>query len=247
MKEKIIKILPNPIKEFLIIIRNYILKLISPFYIKFYRNKIPPLILRKNRTDLLVFRNIYMLKELKVPTISNPKLIIDGGAYTGLSSLYFSLQFPEATILAIEPNNQNFNILKKNTKNNPQIKPIKAGLWHNNSKLKVLKRETGDWGFITKEVKNDENYDIKGITINKLLNQTKFEQIDILKLDIEGAEKELFSINYKTWIKKVKIIMIELHDRIKPNCTKKFNEAIDYQNWYKYKNREKVLIIRKNF
>ena len=53
---------------------------------------------------------------------------------------------------------------------------------------------------------------------------TKFNipYIDILKMDIEGAEKEIFEFGYANWIPKVKVMIVELHDRYKEGCSKAF-------------------------
>ena len=58
-------------------------------------------------------------------------------------------------------------------------------------------------------------------------------QIDILKIDIETSEKQLFSENYSEWLPKVKVIIIELHDRMDAGCAKSFFTAINncYTNY----------------
>mgnify|MGYP000361339186 CR=1 FL=1 len=55
---------------------------------------------------------------------------------------------------------------------------------------------------------------------------------DLLKIDIEGAEKELFSENTDYWLGKVNMIIIELHDWMRKDCSKNFYSAIKK---YKYK------------
>lgn len=44
------------------------------------------------------------------------------------------------------------------------------------------------------------------------------DKIDILKIDIEGSEYEVFDENAEKWISNVSLLLIELHDRIKPWC-----------------------------
>jgi len=52
-----------------------------------------------------------------------------------------------------------------------------------------------------------------------------------LKLDIEGAGKELFTSNYEEWLDKVNIMVIELHDRMKPGCSDAFYSTIKKYNF----------------
>jgi hypothetical protein len=61
----------------------------------------------------------------------------------------------------------------------------------------------------------------KTITIDKIMNDFKIEEIDILKMDIEGAEKEVFN-NSRRWIQKVNAIVVELHERFKFGCNRAF-------------------------
>ncbi len=65
-------------------------KLISSIIIKIYKLKCKNLIIRHRTTDSAVFRSVFLFKEFKLPIKINPKLIIDAGAYTGLSALYYS-------------------------------------------------------------------------------------------------------------------------------------------------------------
>jgi hypothetical protein len=98
---------------------------------------------------------------------------------------------------------------------------------------------------MTEEVASSDSYDIKAVTIDTLLKKSGFDKIDILKLDIEGAEREIFSKNFDSWLDKVDIIMIELHDRIKKGCTKAFYSAVNKYKWKKFKRGENIILIKK--
>jgi hypothetical protein len=50
-----------------------------------------------------------------------------------------------------------------------------------------------------------------------LMKQMQIEAIDIAKVDIEGAEIEVFESS--DWMKNVRCLMIELHDRFRPGCS----------------------------
>ena len=65
---------------------------------------------------------------------------------------------------------------------------------------------------------------VEALSIPTLMRRYGLDWIDILKVDIEGAEKELFE-SAPGWIDKVQTVMIELHDRLKPGCTDSFNRA----------------------
>ena len=214
------------------------------FYKTYYSIKFPGLIIRNSTSDWKAFKQVFILKEYDFSVGCEPKFIIDGGANVGYASLFFADKFPQAEIFAIEPEESNFEILKKNTVSHKQIKAIKAGLWYKKAYLKVADTDFGKWGFMTKEAGPDD-YDIQAITINEILKQSGREEIDILKLDIEGAERELFSKNYDSWLGKVRVLIIELHDRMKEGCSDAFYLATKKYNFNYSQKGENIILIKK--
>ncbi len=226
------------VKETLLTLASYL----TEKYYSFTRRKLN---LRPGTTDRSVFSSIFVLGELKLPFSINPRLIIDGGAYTGLSSLYYAFKYPHAKIIAIEPEDSNFKILAAHAATVPNIVPVHAGLWHRTAFLKIVDRKMGKWGFMVKESKKSDGPGVRAVTIEDTLNQSGCNVIDILKLDIEGSEKEIFSKNYLPWIGRVNVIVIELHDRYRKGCKDAVLSAIDVQEWRIYERGEKMIFARK--
>jgi len=222
---------------------NKIRRLIGGMYLKRYSKKFQPLIARKNESDIDAFFQIFVQKDYKLPIAISPKLIIDGGANVGYASLWFASQYPDAEIIAVEPEESNFSILEKNTKSYSNIKRIKAGLWHKNAHLKIIDTGSGKWAFVTKEVSPAKKFDITAITISDILRKSGHSRIGILKLDIEGAEKEVFSKNYESWLGKVDVLIIELHDRIKSGCSESFYSAVNHYNWKEFRKGENIILV----
>ena len=220
-------------------------RMITFLVARYYSHFFKPLIIRKNTTDDRVFRDVFLYNEFKLPICISPKLIVDAGAYTGFSSLYYSLKYPQAIIAAIEPDGRNFEILQKHTEKLSNIIRIKAAVWPQDAFLKFVDRNTEEWSFQVEEVSGSETYDVEAVTIDAVMKKTGFDRIDILKLDIEGSEKELFSENYDVWMDKVNVIVIELHDRKKNGCTETFYSAVDKNKWLEYKKKEKVILVSK--
>ena len=68
---------------------------------------------------------------------------------------------------------------------------------------------------------------IKAMTVMDIMNFVNMENIDFLKIDIEGSEREIFSdLKSKEWIRRSKVISCELHDRFLPGCSEAFHNAI---------------------
>jgi FkbM family methyltransferase len=186
-----------------------------------------PVFVRIGTTDLSVLAQVFVERHYDVPLSFAPKVIVDAGANIGLSAVFFANKYPDARIIAIEPEEANFQMLERNVARYPQIKPLRAALWKENGQISLFDPGCGDHGFRVGEnnVQAPQRRGvIQALTVDGLLEQSGFDHADILKIDIEGAEKEVFECSAK-WIGKVGVVMAELHDQIKPGCQRAFSEA----------------------
>lgn len=90
-----------------------------------------------------------------------------------------------------------------------------AGTWTHDAAHHRLSRQYRDgreWAVQVRECEKGETPDVYGRDIGTVLRQTTFQTIDILKIDIEGAERVLFSGTSHVWLDQVSNIAIELHD-----------------------------------
>jgi FkbM family methyltransferase len=203
------------------------------------------LIMRANTSDKGIFQQIFVLGECRVPEGVNPKVIIDGGAYVGYSSLWYARQFPAAKIIAVEPDDSNFKVLKQHTQSYPNIKIIQAGLWPRRAELEVIDPGLFQCGFRVIEVPGKTDRSIRAVTIGQILADYGVDRIGLLKIDIEGAEIELFSENCDDWINKVDLLVIELHDRLRPGCREAVYSAVDERDFDISQTSEKLILYRK--
>ncbi|MEN9497326.1 MAG: hypothetical protein RL750_225 [Bacteroidota bacterium] len=182
--------------------------------------------LRPHSTDYDTYEHVFVLKEYDFPIPFEPKLIIDGGANIGMSALYFARRFPKAKILAIEPDSANCALLKHNTRDYPQVESIRAGLWSSSGHLRIKDTLADANAFQVQWTENASTDTLPARSIADLLEKTGQSAIDILKLDVEGAERVLFQSGYESWLPKTKLLIVELHDRMVPGCSKALFEAI---------------------
>jgi hypothetical protein len=106
------------------------------------------------------------------------------------------------------------------------------GVWNKTTKL-IIKNYTGRaFEFVTEEVIPNTNVTsenlIDTIAINDILSKYANESegiIDLLKVDIEGSENELFRTNYE-WLRKTRAIVIEFHNHFRSDCSDVFHEAV---------------------
>jgi FkbM family methyltransferase len=162
----------------------------------------------------------------------SPQVIIDAGANIGLASIYFATRFPEARIIAIEPEEGNLEVLRLNTREYPNVTVFPGALWGRDEQLHVVDNSYGNWGFMTSSVGDPHSkaasiaHETCGITVPSLLKKYGIQRVDIFKIDIEGAEKELFE-DCAAWIEQVDALIVELHDRMKPGCAASFEAGTE--------------------
>lgn len=179
--------------------------------------------LRSNTTDLDMFYQVFFNKCYDFKVQVDPKVIVDAGANIGLASIFFAEKYPSSKIISIEPEINNFKFLDENCTPYENIIPVNAALWNNNSDIIIENKGYGESGFMVKESAVGTSF--KGMTLNTIVNDYKLERIDILKVDIEGSELEVFQENYN-WLSITKVLVIELHDHMKKGTSKSVFSAI---------------------
>ncbi|MEW4922841.1 FkbM family methyltransferase [Algibacter sp. 2305UL17-15] len=193
-----------------------------------------PIYLRKSTTDIPTFFQIFTKLEYKIPLKFDPKVIIDLGANIGLGAIYLANKHPNAKIISIEPERSNFEVLKKNTGNYKNIIPLQKAISNLDGQfIEIEDTGAGNWAFMTKVIEKNQSTtsSVETISVKKLMELHDLKHIDILKIDIEGAEKELFESNYEDWMPVTKCIIIELHDDMKKGCSKSLFKCIGNYNF----------------
>lgn len=195
-----------------------------------------PLFLRVPSSDVPTLRQIFIRQEYDFDTKRTPRIIVDAGANIGLTSIYFSNKFPDAKIIAIEPEESNLEILRRNIAPYENIISVHGALWHENTRINLIDPGRGKWGFMTQAQDGVEEkygeiiHEVQGITVDSIMKEQEIDHIDILKIDVEGAEREIF-IDPSSWIEKVDALIIELHERMKPGCNRSFyNNSNGFDN-----------------
>ena len=201
-------------------------------------------LIRLGTSDLDCLKKVFLFKEYSMSFEISPKVIVDAGANIGMATLYFAIQYPQASIIAIEPESSNFKILKQNCSGLSNVTVLEAALWPLEQPVGITNPHDEKYAFsvgaITEEISSTAR--IPTINLPDLLKKTPNGRIDLLKLDIEGAELELFSINPESWLNKVQVIAIELHDRFRDGCSKAFYSAIVKYKFFQEIKGENIFI-----
>lgn len=138
--------------------------------------------------------------------------IIDAGANIGDETVRFRYFHPEAKIVAIEAEKNNFQLLQKNVGKDINLFPVNKGLWSKECGLKIIPGTTNEAFTVSEVETSSQDADLTATTVGSLMTEFGVAEIDILKLDIEGAEKRIFSDGDISWISKVKVYIFECPD-----------------------------------
>lgn len=180
-----------------------------------------PVFLRAIRADMQSFINTFIDPYLEQkPYLSKGGLVIDAGANIGYTALLFAQWWPESSIISIEPDRENYELILRNTRAYPNIRVIHGALWNQE---RILCIEAGqEDGFVVREAGSEairpENL-TQGMTLSSLLEQSGEDNIAFLKLNVEGSEKEIFSKGYDAWLPRTEALLVELHDGKNQGCS----------------------------
>lgn len=205
-----------------------------------------PVSIRKAASDLPIFYQVFCDLQYDISFFLDftPMSIIDAGANVGYASLYFSNQYPQAKIISIEPELKNFEQLKMNTVAYPNIKSVQGGVWNQSGWAHIKNIQEADASFEIEVDDKEGTNTFKTFSILDIMKMGGFNSIDILKMDIEGAEYFVFSENPESWLKHTKCIVIELHDHLQPGTSKLFFEAMSKFDWKTFVKGENLVCIK---
>jgi FkbM family methyltransferase len=152
-----------------------------------------------------------------------PRVIIDAGSNVGYSVLRFFQQFPSAEIIAIEPDQANIVQLTKNCRGYENLALERKALWSHPTRLRIINPHDASNAFIVTE---DSRGEIEAVSILDLIERYSLEMIDLLKIDIEGSEKEVFEHpTSQTWLPKVRALLVETHDNMRAGTAEAVRRA----------------------
>ena len=200
-------------------VRKQILKEIRP--VQFAHPESPgKLFLRPGTADFGIFWEIFIDRFynalLRYPPgnlASEVRLIVDLGGNCGLFTRFAILHYPQAHIVTVEPDTANLDVCRMNVQasgNGDAVKLIRACAAAKNGQASLYRigRLTSGYSMVDA---SEGAESIDTLTVPEILMRAGFDsEIDSMKCDIEGAEREVFA-NCREWIGRVRCLTIELH------------------------------------
>jgi FkbM family methyltransferase len=166
------------------------------------------------------------LEDLSVATI------LDLGANIGLASAWFLSRFPNARAFAVEADPDNFAVCQENlAPYGDRARVLHGAVWSHQTTLTLHHRATQADNWVQEPEKGATGeIQVQGWDLPSLIAMSGFEKIDLLKIDIEGAEANIFQADPSSWLGRVRNLCIELHG---PACQEPFFAALsayDYRH-----------------
>lgn len=152
----------------------------------------------------VVLGNIIMQELLAGPLPDDAQFIVDAGGYIGDSGAMFLSRYPQAQCLVLEPGLSHAWAERNLAAYGPRAVLRKAALMGATGSYQMHEADTGS------RVIAAADGTLEVMTMSEILALSPSGRIDILKIDIEGAEAELFK-GPCDWLQSVGCISIELH------------------------------------
>lgn len=167
--------------------------------------------LRSHTGDITIFYEVFCREAYRLDRdrIDPAKVtaIVDAGANIGTSSLYFATRYPDARVIAVEPNPDNFAMLVANTAAEPRITPVQACITGLPGQEVFIGTSGPGWGHQMNTT--GEGVKVRGMSLAELMGERRLDRIDLLKIDIEGAEREVFA--NPDFLERTGVIIAEIH------------------------------------
>jgi FkbM family methyltransferase len=200
-----------------------------------------PLVIRRWNSDLSVFESTFFDGDMGMKFDSTPRLIIDGGANVGYTTARYAHSFPTTKVIAVEPSRENLQMLRANTAGFDNIIVVEGALWSHSGHLRISNPLDLSWAFRVEPATVQGQDTIQGYTIMDVMRQGGAQRADLVKLDVEGAEEQLFSEGDK-WFDHVNTILVEIHGEKALSAVK---DACRPEVWSHQQLGEKLLLVRK--
>jgi FkbM family methyltransferase len=191
-----------------------------------------PVYLRAQTVDVDLAERIFLEDQVDLPVEGEPAFIVDAGANIGLTAAYFASRWPRARVVAIEVEAGNFALLERTLAPYPNVTPMLAGLWSGPSELVISNPDAEEsWAFMAEEAgagaaPGARSTTVPALGVPDLMRQFGVERIDLLKIDIEGAEREVLGADAWAWLGRVGCTAVELHDWFVPGCRAALDRAV---------------------
>lgn len=143
----------------------------------------------RDYADLEVLREILIDREYDLVD-GDPHTVLDLGSHIGVSILYFHARWPQARIVGVEPDPLTFALLEENVRGLAGVHVVNAAVAGKDGRA-LLYRARDSWSSSLTPQDTDGAVPVETCTVPSLTKRVGMSRIDLLKLDVEGAEEQV--------------------------------------------------------
>jgi len=141
--------------------------------------------------ELAVLRHV-VAERAYVPDARDPSVIVDAGANAGFATLYFKHRYPDARVIAVEADPRTYARLVENVEGVPGVETYHAAVAGSSGTMSFFcSTDSSICSSLTRRSDTDEEVTVNAMTLETLLEAAGVERVDLLKLDVEGAEADV--------------------------------------------------------
>lgn len=169
-----------------------------------------PVTIRSHTSDISVLNELVVWRGYTEPAelLETPGSIVDLGANTGLAARWFQARWPGARVVAVEPESGNVEMLRRNlSPDDTRVVPLAVG---GDRRTAPLYTENGEFAYTLCGTPTGATTMVQVVTLPEALHADEAADIGLLKVDIEGSERELFA-DCGDWITSVRQLIVECH------------------------------------
>jgi FkbM family methyltransferase len=171
--------------------------------------------LRNGSSDIDVFQQHFARREiLAIPFHRQASTVVDLGANIGVSVEVFRQMFPQARIIAVELERRNAELCRTNHRGDARVTVVNGAIWPKAGRVSVADVGDGEWAYRARPAAGDGGASAPALTYRQLLDRHELRSVDVLKMDIEGAEADVLESAWEDIFGTAAVSIIEVHDWI---------------------------------
>lgn len=216
-----------------------------------------PVFIRTGESDIAAMRQVFVDRDYDIswPTQLAMRLkqrydaivadggtpiIVDAGANIGAASLWFGHAYPRAAVVSVEPDPGNAAILRRNVAHRPNHVVMEAAIGAEHGFVSLVNEGLG-WAVQTRRAETG----LPVVTVDDAFAASNGDTPFIVKVDIEGFERDLFASN-TAWLARCYAVIIEPHDWMLPGemSSRTFQQAMAQHPFEMFMRGENIIYAR---
>lgn len=180
--------------------------------------------------------------------------IFDFGANIGLFTMKFAPCFPEIKFVTVEPEESNYELLEQNVGSFENVECVKSGVWYRDAYCKVFPGRTrvfpsntlSEGSFYIGECGSDTENAIESFSVGSWVARYHSDRC-VIKMDVEGAEKEIFELGNLEWLDHCVQLVVEIHSRHRgdPLLEEKITGVMESRGFDWFLQGENIIFVKK--